>query len=508
MTAILKMLPFKKHSLRISLLFYVVMPLLAASAIAGYLALRTLEASIEARMQEDIELVGRAIRLPLSRAVEHGSEGSVNRTLESIFTIHRVYGAYVYDGEGKKIAAAGIEDPLPKHRLSRLAAEGTRKGEYGEIAGREVYSYFLPLTDSGGRIIGLLQVARRKSDIEDYIRNFRVQAGGLLVLASLLMAGLVLYGHHGAVGRHLVKLGRSMARIERGDRQHRASVDGPQEVRSLSAGLNSMLDSIERAEWEIERGRVQQASLEDQLRQAEKLAAIGRLAAGVAHELGAPLSIIHGKAQRALRSMDIPPRCRAALEEIRLELRRMENIVRQLLEFGRQDGVRRHRVAADRLAQTSAAFIKEESERAGVSVELRGPVPAPQVGVDPVRIEQALINLLRNAIQATKAGGCVSLVWSVTDRTAEFRVEDDGPGISQEIQSRIFEPFFSTKAKGQGTGLGLAVVHAVAEEHGGQVEVGRSRLGGAQFRLVLPLSEGEAWHDTLRKGDANGNPTS
>lgn len=501
MTARLRVLPVKKYSLRLTLVLYVALPLFATSAIAGYLGLRALEGSIEARMQEDIELIGRAIRLPVSRAVEHGSPGGVDRTLRSVFTIHRVYGAYVYDEKGEKIAAAGIEDPLPKRRhLSQLAAEGIRKGEYGQVAGREVYSYFLPLTNSGGRINGLLQVTRRKSDIENYIQNLRLQAAGLLTLASLLMAGLVLYGHHGAVGRHLVTLGESMARIERGERQHRASVDGPREIRALSAAMNSMLDSIERAEREIERRRGQQASLEDQLRQTEKLAAIGRLAAGVAHELGAPLSVIHGKAQRALRISGIPAQFRAALEEIRLELRRMEHIVRQLLEFGRRDSDRRHRVSADRLAHTSAAFVKEESERSGVSVDLHGPIPAPRVAVDPVRIEQALINLLRNAIQATKAGGRVKLAWFVTDRTADFTVEDDGPGISQEMRSRIFEPFFSTKSKGQGTGLGLAVVHAVVEEHGGRVEVARSRLGGALFRIVLPQGERRVGHDILEGG--------
>jgi len=494
----LKVFSFNRHSLRMTLVFYVVAPLLIAAVLASYVGLRTLEATIEERMQEDIELIGRAIRVPVSRAIEAGNRGGVNRALNSVFTIHRVYGAYVYDSEGRKVAAAGIEDPIPQRtRLSQLAAEGSRKGEYGEIAGRQVYSYFLPLADSAGRINGLLQVTRRKSDIENDIGNMRMQAAGLLLVACLLLSGLVLYGHHGAVGRHLVKLAKSMARIGQGERRHRAMIEGPEEIRAVSSAMNSMLDSIEEAEREIERRSVEQMSLEARLKQAEKLAAIGRLAAGVAHELGAPLSIIHGKAQRALRNVDIPAPFRTTLEQIRPELRRMEHIVHQLLEFGRRDSSRKHRIAVDRLAQTSAELVKEESHDAGVVVEMGGTVPAPHVMVDPVRLEQALVNLLRNAIQATKGKGCVSLAWSATDRTAEFIVEDNGPGVTEDIRSRIFEPFFTTKPKGQGTGLGLAVVHAVAEEHGGQIEIGRSRLGGARFRLVLPVSEGANRNETF-----------
>ncbi len=434
----------------------------------------------------------------MSRALERRDLGSLSQTLESVFSTGRVYGAYVYDGEGRQVAAYGHEDRFPpSEHLAQVAATRRPQGEYGQMAGQDVYSYFVPLPDSVGRINGLLQVTRRKSDFEGTIRKLRLQAAGWLLFAGLGMTALIFFGHYGAVGRHLSRLASSMARVEQGDRIHRASTEGPQEIRTLAMALNTMLDSITRASREIEQRRAAQEALEVRLRKTEKLAAIGQLAAGVAHELGAPLSVIDGKAQRLLRALDDPgqasghdpaalqERLGGLLREIRHEVRRLEQTVRQLLEFGRCNLGRRRRVPADHLAQSAAASVSEESLLAGVSVEVFGPVPAPQLVSDPLRVEQALVNLLRNAIQATP-GGRVRLTWLISEDEVGFAVEDDGPGIREELQARIFEPFFTTKAPGEGTGLGLAVVHGIVEEHGGRIELEASPLGGARFRLLFP----------------------
>lgn len=474
------------YSLRFALVVYVLLPLLLIVGTAGYLGLRAFESQTEERMQKDVELVARAIRLPLSRAMERDRQGSVEQALESAFRTNRVYGAYVFDADGERLAAVGMEDPVPsRRRLSRLAEEGDRVGEYGEVAGREVYSYFVPMTNSGGQIIGLLQVTRRRSDIESYMQTVRLQGGGLLLLATGLVAGVVLFGHRGAVGRHLDRLGGSMSRVEAGDRLHRASPGGPREVAALAGALNSMLDSIARAEREIEHRRASEAALEERLRHTEKLAAIGQLAAGVAHELGTPLSVVGGRAQRVARDERLSEATRASLADIRLEVQRMEHIVRQLLDFGRQTALHRRRVRADRLARASVAAVAEDTPG---TVEVSGPLPAPSFSADPFRVEQALVNLLRNALQAGP-GVRVRLSWLATDGRVEFRVDDSGPGIPPESRARVFEPFFTTKQVGEGTGLGLAVVHGVVEEHGGEVHVEESPLGGARFRLAFPREE-------------------
>lgn len=488
---------FRQPGLRFYFVVGVVLPLLLALGAVSYLTLQAIEERAQHQMEEDVQLVARAIRLPLGRALERDRPGSVDEALESAFRINRVYGAYVYDVEGALVASVGeFNLATDKQRLADLAEQGDRRGEYEQIGGRSVYSYFVPLTGAGGRVNGLLQVTRRASDIRQYLTRLRWQAIGFLLTTMVLITGLVLYGHHWAIGTHLNHLSETMARVRGGDLSSRAKPRGPKEIASLGAALNTMLESIVEARAEVLERRQAQIDLEKRLQHAQKLAAIGQLSAGVAHELGTPLSVIDGKAQRALRKDDLPAPLEQALHSIRGEVRRMERIVRQLLDFGRRNVLEARAVRLDRLAQMAAAGVRDACEQSGVTLELEGPRPAPVVEVDPTLIERALVNLLRNAIDATP-GGHVQLAWTATDDGVGLVVEDDGPGVDPAVRDRLFEPFFTTKGVGEGTGLGLAVVHGIVEEHGGRVEVDTSPRGGARFRIVLPLDRAAVSEETL-----------
>ena len=474
-------------SLRWVLIAQVLLPLLAAMLAFTAIGLYTLESTLEKRLQEDVELVARAVRLPVSDSLERGQEDDVRQALESVFRIGRVYGAYVYDVDGELVAAVGAVDPTPRTReVAEMAAEGERRGTYEEMRGEEVYSYFVPLADSGGRISGLLQVTRRGSDFQQLVSGLRWQAAMVIALGGVVMSLLVLVGHRRAIGRHFEQLIDSMARVEGGDRRHRAPEEGPREIRRLTGALNTMLDSMDRAERELASGREAQARLEEELRQAEKLAAIGRLASGVAHELGTPLSVIDGKAQRALRKAGQDGREGRTLAEIRAEVARMEHIVRQLLEFGRARNRNLRETRLGVLVEAAAGALQPMFAEHGATLDLRPPEPDPVFRADPVRLEQVLVNLFRNAIQA--GASHLRVVWEVDDSQGiVFRVHDDGPGVAREDRPRLFEPFFTTKGVGEGTGLGLAVVHGIIHEHGGAIELTDSDLGGACFVITLPL---------------------
>ncbi|MBB5022463.1 sensor histidine kinase [Desulfurispira natronophila] len=471
-------------SLRLSLLLYIVLPLGGVMALSGYLALGALERHMEERMQNDLELVARAIRLPISHALERDRGGSVSQALESAFRIGHVYSAYVYDKHGEQIAAAGEQDPAPQQRhLTRLAASGERQGEYGEVAGRDVYSYFVPLTDSGGRINGLLQLTRRHSDFQYYVQSLRMWSVSGLLISMLVMTGLVYYGHHRALGIHFQRLIASMERISKGDWWHRSLVQGPREISMLATSFNNMLDSIDDAQQEIEHRRRSEQQLQQKLRQSEKLAAIGQLAAGIAHELGTPLSVVDGKAQRSLRQRDLSSDVQDSLQSIRDEVRRMEHIVYQLLDFS-SNNLQYQSCQASVLASNAASSLEDKRRQLGVQLHVSGPDDA-SFSADHVRIEQVLVNLLSNAMEAAQ-GGKVILEWKVLPGEIQFVVDDTGHGIDSSLEHRIFEPFFTTKAVGQGTGLGLAVVHGIVQEHGGRIETAQSQLGGACFRVTLP----------------------
>jgi len=253
----------------------------------------------------------------------------------------------------------------------------------------------------------------------------------------------------------------------------------------LGASFNHMLNSIQKAEQQLEQQRRAQAKLEQELRRSEKLAAIGRFAAGTAHELGSPLSVISGKVQRSLRNAHLDLEHRQVFLTIQNQGLRMQYIIKQLVDFTRSNPIRYAAAVPSRLAASAAAAVAEEGKANRATISLRGAKDAARIMMDPMRVEQALINLLRNAIQSAR-GVSVLLSWQQGEEWVCFCVEDNGPGIPMEKRSEIFEPFYTTKQVGQGTGLGLSVVHAVAEEHGGRVEVDDSRMGGACFRLMLP----------------------
>lgn len=486
-------------SLRMSLLLFILLPLIVTLSVSGYYSLLRLEQSTEQRMQEDIELIARTLRGPVEYSLELGREGSIAQALASAFQFGRVYGAYVYNSQGQRIASSGPSAPTLRGRdLAELAAGSDQIGEYQESAGQQVYSYFVPLTDSIGQNRGLLQVTREGRDIDAYIDGVQRQALLLLVALSLLLFAILVYGHHRVFGRNLQKLVNSMSRIGQGDTQHRAEQSGPREIRQLADGMNSMLNNIERARLRLDEQQQQQQQLEQQLHQSKKMAAVGQLAAGVAHELGTPLSVVSGKAQRILRNPALDDSVRQVFMEIRDAVQRMEHIVRQLLDFGRSNPLRLRRLSLDRVAQSALLQVQDEAEQQGVQIQLEGETPAPTLSLDAVRFEQALVNLLRNAIQASaeitdsSRDKTVTLRWFRSAKQCGFQVADNGPGIADDLREHICEPFFTTKSVGKGTGLGMSVTRSVVDEHGGKLEIGTAASGGAMFSLLFDAEEDES----------------
>lgn len=483
--------PFQ-YSLVQALVLYVVLPLILALGVAGYLSLASMESRAEEKMQEELQLVARALQQPLSHAVDREREGSVRSALESAFQIHRVYGATVFDEQGEKIASIGAqEDEVEKkgeEELIALTEEGERQEEYGEVGGEKAYSYFVPLVESGGRINGLLQVSRKEADFRDHVWQLRMEFSYILAGGAISMTLLVLLGHRRALGRHLQFLENSMQRVKNGDRNHRLYLQGPREISAVASTFNTMLDSLDRTQIKLEEHRKEQSRLEKELRRAEKMAATGRLAAGVAHELGSPLSTISGLAQRAARKPGSEQLVCSSLEQIQQQVKRMEAIVRQLLDFSRQNVSNPREVDPARIVKRATHSVAHEAREQGANLRsFASGEEGVMLVADPLRLEQMLVNLLRNSLQATPQGE-IELEWSCSPRDCTFVVRDDGPGIDPENISRVCDPFFTTKSVGEGTGLGLAVVHGIVEEHGGSMHICRSALGGAEVTVTIPRS--------------------
>jgi len=477
--------------LRLALLGKVVLPLIGVFALTIYFALAALQQATEQRLQEDIKLVARAIRLPVSTGLEQGTLNTLEDSLNSVLEIGRVYGAYVFDQNGDQVAAVGSVEPgrRDERKAAEIAAVGEQIGEYRRIEGRDVYSYFLPLFDTGGRINGLLQVTREQRDFTRKFDELRQQAALIMLGGTLLVLAIVLLGHDRAIGRHVRALLGSMHRVETGDQAHRAHPQGPREIRNLASALNTMLDGIEHNERELAEQRQAQAALTERLRETEKMAALGRMASGVAHELGAPLSVIDGRARQLQKTADGAGKTRENLAQIRNQVRRMAGFIRQLLEFARASTRTPRWIHATDLVHSSVQAMRNEYESTSACLQVQPPPTGLQLRGDPIRLEQALTNLLRNALQASPDGPVI-LHSQPCDQGLALMVDDSGPGIDPELAAQLFEPFVTSKA--QGTGLGLSIAHSVALEHGGHLQTDTSPQGGARFILWLPSASGHS----------------
>ncbi|HAZ98194.1 MAG TPA: two-component sensor histidine kinase, partial [Halomonas sp.] len=304
-------------------------------------------------------------------------------------------------------------------------------------------------------------------------------------------AGIVFsiwWGFRHYIERPLNRLLRVMLLVEDGDRSQRATADGPTEYRRLASGLNGMLDAMAEKDRDIDARQRREIELEKRLRKSKKLAELGVLAAGVAHEIGAPLTVINGQAQRLARRHTIGDDERARLGRIRGEVERIVEIVRQLMELGRQHNVEKGHQALDQLIISASELVEEELEPRNIHLDIDLPTPTPHLLVNGQQIVQVLTNLLRNAAQAPQVSH-IRVRAQAHSEELTLWVEDDGPGIPASHHHQVFDPFFTTKPVGQGSGLGLSMVHRIINDHGGTIGVFDSALGGAGFEITLPLSE-------------------
>jgi signal transduction histidine kinase/CheY-like chemotaxis protein len=236
----------------------------------------------------------------------------------------------------------------------------------------------------------------------------------------------------------------------------------------------------------------EQRAMEAQLIQNEKMAAVGQLVSGVAHELNNPLTSIAGLSEFLLEQERIPKASREHLRVIHDQAERAGRIVRNLLTFARKGAPELAEFDLADVAQRSAFLIQAELRLRGISLDVRSAGPVLVRG-DRYELQQVVLNLLTNAVHALKTlpeGELrqVILETNQENATAILRVSDSGPGVPPHLVAQLYTPFFTTKEPGQGTGLGLSISYGLIESHSGRITYQRSALGGAEFTVVLPLA--------------------
>lgn len=475
-----------------ALLLYVVLPLLvvAGGGISfGLDRLATLESD---RLKDDVELIGRAIRLPVGEALASGDDEAVRRTLQSVFDIGRIYGASVFDVNGNQVAAAGIteRDLTTSQVAQQVVTTGEQQERYRQVSGMFLFSHFIPVFDDLGRTNGFIQINRRASDFDASLAQLSRTAWTTWWVLCFATLAIVIFGHYGGVGRHINALTLAMQRVERGERSYRAEQTGPSELARLAGQLNRMLDSIDAKDQELAAHQAQEEALAKRLQHQKKMAAIGRVASGVAHELGAPLTVIDGRARRLAQTYGDDPQANRQLTAIRGQVARLTRIVRQLLNYARQQDEGVDVIHIRQLIEECMTNVSHEVTRDDLTIEISA-CPDLQLQADESRIELALVNVMRNAAQAASHH-----VWVLAQQDSHqgvdgirIAIRDDGAGLPSDVTvERLLEPFFSTKSHGEGTGLGLAIVHNVMAEHAGYLHLSNHPSGGCEVVLWLPIA--------------------
>jgi len=355
--------------------------------------------------------------------------------------------------------------------------EGPGAGDDSQrIEGHDFVSRF-PIRVAG-TLVGSV-VGREPLDAID--RLVRADVGLTVIeLGLIVVIGLVLSLVLGRwfVGRPIGLLVRQARSIGRRDFSGALALRRADELGELAAEMKMMSDALSNALATIAVETEARISAVEQLRHSERLSTVGKLAAGVAHELGTPLSIVAGHAQMIAGREVAGDAALQSAEAIDREVTRMGRIVRQLLDFARRKGPEGTTADADEIARRCVSLLTPMMDRAKVRCEVETIDAPPRVLIDEDSLQQVLTNLVLNATQAMETGGVVHIRIS-REPSAGIRIEirDTGPGIPADVLPHIFEPFFTTKQAGDGTGLGLAVVYGIVVDHRGSVTVDSSDRG-------------------------------
>jgi signal transduction histidine kinase len=266
----------------------------------------------------------------------------------------------------------------------------------------------------------------------------------------------------------------------------------PDEIKALSRRVHSLMENVDQAQSQLERSH-------EQIIQSEKLALVGKLAAGVAHSIRNPLTSVKMRLFSLGRSLELSPLQAEDLQVISEEIRHIDTIVRHFLEFSRPPKLKMQKVSLSDVVDAALTLLHQRLESYGVKVVLQRSERLPETWADPEQLKEMLVNLLLNACDAM-GRGAITLhegkgQLPQLGRTAFLKVGDTGPGVPASIQGEIFQPFFSTKE--EGTGLGLSIAARIIAEHGGWIDLISREGEGATFLITLPIREEEPWAPSL-----------
>jgi two-component system, NtrC family, sensor kinase len=448
--------------------------------------------------QRDDLLVGRAIATAVARTWKVEGEAAA-------LSLVRTFGATATHVAVRWVWLDDAADGQTAPQISARELATVRAGQELSLRVEPIWAQltYVPLALGGGRPAAL-EIGESLEGERAYVRravwNAAITTAALVAVAAFLASSLGGY----LVGRPVHALVGKVRRIATGDLGGPLTLHRRDELGELANAINQMCEALSGANEAARRATAARLSAVEQLRHADRLTTVGKLASGIAHELGTPLNIVAGRgymiATKEAEGEEIYENARIIVEQTE----RITQIIRQLLDFARPRPLEKAPTDLRAVAVQTATLLRPMAEKAGVHLALTDPdVPVVTVA-DAGQMQQVVTNLVVNAIQACGNGSTVTIGFGQdmvapphdedgpASRYLRVSIKDEGHGMEPEVKARIFDPFFTTKGVGEGTGLGLSIAYGMVRDHRGWIAVDSIPRRGTTVSVYLPVPIEEA----------------
>jgi two-component system NtrC family sensor kinase len=484
--------------LRVRLLLVVTIPLVLVVGVYGLVRVYREQAELLAEDRQNLALTARAIQIAVENGLRDRQLSDVRRLLaEMVDSQDQIDRIRLFDRQLRPMLVSNplaIGEEVPADGLRRVIATGRPESVYQSRGGQPVLYYLVPLRAPDGGTRGAMEVVRLAAGVDQRVaaaaRDVWIRLGVLLLVVTTL-TGLMLQRQ---VLRPLAQLLGGIRRLAAGEPGPPLSVDRRDELGRVAEAFNETATALEAARRRLQEETERTLDLERQLRHAETLAVAGKLASSVAHEVGTPLNIVSGRAEHLLASLPADDLRRKDLEVIIAQIDRISGIIRSLLDSVRPQKPEVQPTALAEVFERLLPLLRHAAQRREVGLTASAPADLPPMLVDPNQLQQVLINVVMNAVEATPRRGRVGVTAHGQSQDGRagvaVTVVDTGCGIPAETLPRVFEPFFTTKPAGEGTGLGLAICRDIVRQHGGEIRVASEAGAGTTVTIWLPAPEG------------------
>jgi two-component system NtrC family sensor kinase len=481
------------------LTLFPVLVIIPVLSVYGYLDAISRRDMLLRKMKGEVRSMGRTLNVALGKVSLPAESGYVQGLIDAVSEHERTLGVMIYFREEDLVLRTySLQgDAKPYFDLIRRAMEmNGPQEEFGTYHGVPVFSYAFPLGGKEGKSRGGMVILQKTHFLGEEVKSAKEK---IFFTILALIGGtvvLILWGTGRWITQPISRLMEGIREVSRGNLDYQIDLKGEDELSRMARAFNLMSAELRKARQEILQEAETKLVLERRLRESEKLATAGQLASGLAHEVGTPLNIIHGRAELIQRKLEDQEAVQKNAHIILRQTERITGIIQQLLGMVRKKKTAYQALNILAVLEATLDLLDQQIQKQRVQVVKDWSDNFPPVKGDPDQLQQVFLNLFLNAMQSMPERGTLRLAASVKgiardgleeDQRPYVRVEveDTGTGMEGEVLQNLFHPFFTTKAAG--TGLGLMVSLGIIRDHEGWIEV-ESEVGkGSVFRVYLPV---------------------